>query len=432
MTSSALAIAPPADDPSPEPVRWSLPHRIAFRFLVVFSAIYLFPWPLNLLPKTDPVVEAISNGWNAFNVWVARDVLGLAVAPESIAFNGSGDRLIDWVNLAVLLFVAAVGAAVWSVIDRRRLSYPRLAVWVRVAIRYFLAITMMSYGFAKIFKTQFPFPSGGDLAQPLGDGSPMGLLWNFMGYSTPYNWFTGGAEVLGGVLLFSRRTTTLGALVIIGVMSNVVMLNFCYDVPVKIFSVELLAAAVLLAARDLRRLADLLVFNRPTPAADLGPRLSRRSLAVKIAVIALALYSELDDSWESYHKWGPGKPQPALAGVWEVKSMKRNGADVPPLETDEYRWRRLTVTSWGVGVKGMDDSRAAWHQMKFDEPSSTLTLSDGKDQVQPWVLHVARDDDELRLEGFYDSAPVEIVLKKREFLLETRGFHWVNDFPYNR
>jgi hypothetical protein len=46
-----------------------------------------------------------------------------------------------------------------------------------------------------------PVSRGGDrLLKPYGESSPMGLLWTFMGYSTGYNLFTGGAEALGGLL----------------------------------------------------------------------------------------------------------------------------------------------------------------------------------------------------------------------------------------
>lgn len=242
--------------------------------------------------------------------------------------------------------------------------------------------------------------------------------------------FTGGAEVLGGLLLLGRRTTTLGALVIIGVMSNVVMLNFCYDVPVKILSVHLLAAGVYLAAPDLRRLANALVLNRATAPRDLGPKLSRHMLRAKLAVIAIVVSAPLYAAWDAYQKYRPGASKPAFAGVWEVSSMRRNGADLPRADM-QHRWQRMIVAKWGTGVQGPEPSPAAWYAMTFDQATSTLTL-EGKGQPQPWVLHATRDGDELRLEGFYDLAPVEIVLKKREFLLETRGFHWVNDYPYNR
>jgi uncharacterized membrane protein YphA (DoxX/SURF4 family) len=430
MTSSALALAPPAPGDAPEPARWSLARRIAFRFLVVYAIAFTFPFPLDAIPKCDEYAEKVWNAISAGDAWVAREVLGLSVAPEFLDSNGSGDRLVDWVHLLVLLVVATTGAAVWSVLDRRRPHYERAARWLRTTLRYYLAYVMMSYGLSKVFKTQFPFPWEGDLAMPFGEKSPMGVLWSFMGYSTPYNVFTGAAEVLGGVLLLTRRTTTLGALVIIGVMSNVVMLNFSYDVPVKIFSTHLLAAAMYLAAPDLRRLANLLVLNQPAPAVDLGPKLSRPWLTVKLAAIGVLTYGQLDSHIDRYHR-GPGKPKPALAGVWDVTSMKRNGVELAPLDTDKDRWRRLMVTSYGTNVEGMDPELGAWHEMTFDRATSVMTLR-GRRQVQPWVLHAVRDGDELRLEGFYDLAPVEIILKKREFLLETRGFHWVNDYPYNR
>jgi hypothetical protein len=53
-----------------------------------------------------------------------------------------------------------------------------------------------------------------------------------------------------------------GALVSIGVMSPVVALNFCYDVPVKLYSSHLLAMKVFLILPDLRRLLNLFVFCR--------------------------------------------------------------------------------------------------------------------------------------------------------------------------
>jgi len=39
------------------------------------------------------------------------------------------------------------------------------------------------------------------MIEPLGEFSPMGLMWTFMGYSKGYNRFVGGAEMLGGILL---------------------------------------------------------------------------------------------------------------------------------------------------------------------------------------------------------------------------------------
>jgi hypothetical protein len=50
------------------------------------------------------------------------------------------------------------------------------------------------------------------------------------GSSIAYSMFTGVIEAVGGALLFNRRTTTLGALVSLGALSQVVALNLSYYV----------------------------------------------------------------------------------------------------------------------------------------------------------------------------------------------------------
>ena len=99
---------------------------------------------------------------------------------------------------------------------------------------------MILYGASKVFMGQFGPPGFGRLLETYGDSSPMGLLWTFMGFSQGYTFFAGLAEMLGGVLMITRRTTLLGAMVSAGVLSNIVLLNFFYDVPVKQFSSHLL------------------------------------------------------------------------------------------------------------------------------------------------------------------------------------------------
>jgi len=190
--------------------------------------------------------------------------------------NGSGDTTYNYVQVFSYLVLALAAALVWTLLDRRRPAYERLHEWLRVYVRFYLAMTMFSYGIVKVIQLQFPSPALDRLLQTFGTSSPMGLLWTFMGASALYTFFAGASEVLGGLLLTTRRTTLLGALVSIGVLTNVVMLNFSYDVPVKLFSSHLLAMAVFLAAPDLRRLAGLFLFNRPAVLPADRPLFARR------------------------------------------------------------------------------------------------------------------------------------------------------------
>ena len=125
---------------------------------------------------------------------------------------------------------------------------------IRILVRFFLCEMLLGYGFAKVFPLQFAQPSSARLAQQLGDMSPMGLLWTFMGFSTSYQIFTGAIEVLAGLLLTTRRTTLLGAFVTIASMTHIFALNMCFDVPVKLYSFNYLLMAIFLVAPDLPRL----------------------------------------------------------------------------------------------------------------------------------------------------------------------------------
>src|SRR5262249_13770825 len=157
--------------------------------------------------------------------WVGERVFDIEVSVGRT--YGSGDATYSYMQVFSTLVLALAGTGLWSLLDWRRLHYARLYQWARGYGRIAPALTMHSYGAAKVSRSQFPPPSLERLALPMGHGSPMGLLWSFMGASAEYSLFTGLAEVLGGLLLTARRTTLLGALVCIGVMANVVMLNFC-------------------------------------------------------------------------------------------------------------------------------------------------------------------------------------------------------------
>ena len=133
-----------------------------------------------------------------------------------------------------------------------------------------------------MFPTQFIFPSFGRLVEPLGEFSPMGLLWNFMGYSTPYIIFSGLAEVTGATLLLFRRTATLGAMTSAAVLLNIVTLNFCYDVPVKLYSVHLELMSLFLLLPDAPALWRFFVLHQPAAPHGLWvARFQRRWLRIE-------------------------------------------------------------------------------------------------------------------------------------------------------
>lgn len=300
---------------------------------------------------------------------------------------------------------------------------------------------MFSYGFAKVFPLQFTFPGLSRLIEPLSEFSPMGLLWTFMGYSMAYTIFSGAAELTSGALLLFRRTTTLGALVSAGVLLNIVMLNFSYDVPVKLYSSHLLLMAIFLLIPDLGRLANLLVFNRPTQPVNLDPPVRKRWIrigmtCVKTVLIGFVLFAHVKGGLASYRRVYVNPPRPPLYGLYEVESFSRNGQELPPLTTDSVRWRRAVVQSpSNLAVRMMDDSQRSY-RTEYDAANNRVTLFAGIDPNQKSVLTYSRPDpDHVILQGDLMNDSPMIKLRKidtAKFLLINRGFHWINERPLNR
>lgn len=417
---------------------WNLSRRTMFRFAFAYWLLYNFPFPLTDLPFVQPLVRLYDNGWDAIVVWGGRVVFG-----QSITFRpaGSGDTTWNYVQFFCFVSLALVTTIIWSLADRKRAHYAKLWQWLYVYVRFALAAAMISYGAVKVIKAQFPDLTLDALAQPVGDSSPMGLLWKFMGASWLFNVFTGAAEMLGGLLLTLRRTTLLGALVSIAVLSNVVALNLSYDVPVKLYSMRLLAMAVWLALPDARRLVNLFWFHRPVEAATPTPLLATAgrnriaNIGAALLVIAFTVWSLLEAHQDRREIHAPEARSP-LYGLWEVERLEINGQLRPPLLTDENRWRRLVFDRPDLLVIQLTSDARARYQLELDAEKKVLALSKRSDPNWRAELNYERPNEEqLLLQGDFGEETIRAQLRRVEaaqYPLVSRGFHWINEFPNNR
>ncbi len=414
-------------------MQWSLSKKIGFRFLATYLTLFIISNQFVTSGFIDPV-------WRKIVPWFEDAFMNLP-GTINIFTNGSGDTTYNWVSLLCYAALAAIIAIVWSFFDDDRPHYNGLLKGLVVLIRYYLFYQMLMYGFAKVFYSQFQFPSFARLTQAYGDSSPMGLLWTFMGYSKGYTVFTGIGETVAALLLLTRRTTTLGAILTLAVMGNVMALNFFYDVPVKILSGHIVFMALFLIMLDFKRLYHVFILNKPADSAiqdDLftSPELTKVKNYIKWIVLAGYLAFSLYNMNEMLNKWGWKAPKPALYGLYEVESFEKNGDTIPPLLTEYSRWRRLMIERKGwAAVQTMDDQKK-WHTLETDTTNHFIQLSSRQDSTQIDTMFYSRPDSSLfQLEGVYKNDSLKIVFKekkKKDFLLANRGFHWVNEYPFNR
>lgn len=420
--------------------QWNFLKKIIFRFVFIYLLLSNLPFPAEYIPILgNKFSDLYTDLWNSIVSWVGKKFFH--IANLHFQFTGSGDTTFNYVQLLSIFVIAFIVCLIWSLLDRKRTNYQKLHRWLRVYIRFSLATTMIAYGAVKVIKSQFPDPSLWRLLQPYGESSPMGILWTFMGSSQGYNTFTGSAEMLGGILLALPQTTMLGSLVCIGVLSNVVMLNLCYDVPVKLLSSQLLFMAIFLAAPDLKRLANIFILNRSVEAVAIEPLFKYKwfNIAARVFGVIFIVYlsiTGLSEAQISRKTYGDFVAKSPFYGIWNVEEFEIDGESRPPLLTDAKRWRRLIFDRMDRNsIQFMDDSRYRFF-LSADLEKNTMFFGKIEDSKSRGNFSFQKLDAEtMILEGTFEEHKIRAKLHqldKSKLLLVNRGFHWINETPFNR
>ena len=436
--------------------------RYCFRFLLFYWICFTFPFPLDLVglpfqlvePNDQPVwMKAAGEKYGEAYSWMTRQKndacswLGdrLLHVEVIIQPTGSGDTMRSYVGCLCAGAIAALAALMWTagmlLVERWKPHWHGdnvLYGLVRVMVRFFLCEMLFGYGFHKVFPLQFAEPSSFRLAQQLGDMSPMGLLWTFMGFSPSYQSFTGAIEALGGLLLTARRTTLLGALITVVAMTHIFALNMCFDVPVKLYSVHYLMMAIFLAAPELPRFIRAVVLGEAVAAKPFTPllgsvKLDRFVVGLRTLLVAAMLYAPIHGS---YKRWSDmyGGPAPPVIGRWELVSIWVD--DQEPDKDDPMNWSSLDFSSKKVVRLIGPKPPAVVYTITWDTQQKKLTLAKLRSPTPSATFsYDLPEPDQLELEGSIDGKAVSATLKpapEKRYQLRDRGFQWIQELPYNR
>ncbi|MDQ6611832.1 MAG: DoxX family protein [Gemmatimonadota bacterium] len=430
---------------------WSAPTRVAFRFCFVYFGLYVLT--TQMLPGMLPIPGVNIPDLGSLSVvqapvvWFGAHVLQLP-NPISLAPSGSGDRMFDWVLALQTLIVAAITTIVWSVRSPCSTSHARLYKWFRFFMRWALATTMLSYGFAKVIPLQMPVLTLTKLVEPYGDFSPMSVLWNFIGSSAPYEVFIGCAEVFAGALLFWTRTTLFGIIVTLMDAIGIFALNMTYDVPVKLFSLHLILLSLVLLAPNIRTLYALLFLQQAAvpirePALGRSAAGERRWTTLQVGFGTYCMLAMFVGSVIAWNKYGGGAATSPLFGIWSVNVSISDGILQPPLLTDSSRFRHVIFQRKELATMQKMDQRLLTYFTAVDTVAHTLTLTAANTRksptdtahAKPTFVYQRVSKDSLILDGDLNGHRLHLGLSLRpheKFPQLSRGFHWIQQNPLNR
>lgn len=134
------------------------------------------------------------------------------------------------VTFAAILFVVFF-PVLWH--RRERRGVPDAGVrhaWLLGIIRYWLAVEIFDYAFAKILGTQFA-PSYFKGESTWNSLSGLDLTWNYFSYSYTMAVIIGMIQIAGSALLLFRRTILPGVILLLPVMVNIVLIDIFYSIP---------------------------------------------------------------------------------------------------------------------------------------------------------------------------------------------------------
>ena len=391
-----------------------------------------------------PVFQDI---WRVLTPWAAINVFQVSGRAATYFQTGSTDTTLNYILNLWYVVAACAATLVWSALDRKRPDYRALHDWVRVLVRYTLAIAMFTYGIGKVLPIQFARVDGDNgiarWIEPYGQFSPMGVLWTFMGSSRAYTIFSGVVELTGFVFLLFRRTTTLGAMVSAAALLNVVVLDFSFDIDVKLGALSYLLMALFLLAPDASRLTNLLVLNRTAAAAVLRPlwpahRWAAWTMAAcKVVFIFALVVPGIQNAWTRRQVTRPRGP---LYGIYDVETFVEDGRERPGVAAEPGRWSKVALvdsagsTSGSITIRNSDDSMTRYAAV-YEPADLRVTLSDipffsDSNETRFIFSYSSPDSDHLVLQN--DQLVITMRRINEPYPLFARGFRWISETAFNR
>lgn len=384
-----------------------------FSFLLVYFYFHIFGFALSFF--FEPLVH-----------WSADTIFNIGYTFEKNGY-GSGDNTYSYLLMFWNLIFSLLLAFPLAILAKKHkfANTPGLTYSFLMLLRFYLAFFMLIYGIGKILPMQFPPIDLARLAQPYGQSSPMGLAWAFLQYSPAYAAFSGFAEAIGALFLLNRKTVTLGAIILLGVLSNIVAMNFCYDIPVKISSSHMLLACLILLYSDRKRIYNFFILNKVVEQKKevisfknkQDEKIFNIVAIVSKSGFALAIIAFFGIMYLRSNSLETSK----LYGVYETTAQ--NKSKFSRFIFEEGNWASVTYSNKEV----------AFFTVELDTIKNTIRLK-STDKKTPSVENFTfKEHQKTLILQSENGEEVHLNKKSREdYLLMNRGFHWINETPFNR
>ncbi|MGB3063712.1 hypothetical protein [Sphingobacterium thalpophilum] len=321
---------------------WTYGEKVGFRFAFIFFILMVVP----LDPEWYEKVFAPDSLYDFMASLAGGSRTGWIEVDTESGKWGFASYTSWWLNA----LIAVLGAAIWTILARnsRVRQYDALYYWLRVLVRYRIALGLIAFGFIKFFPMQMPFPSLANLNTDIGEYAPFKLYWQIVGVSYRYEIFLGFLEIAAGSLLFFRPTVVVGAIINAGVLFNIAHANLAYDGAVHVYSSYFVLLSLFLLLQYIPAIWKLFILRKPVNTYYYVPGFVKTwnkplYFGIKTAIVLLFVFVYGYFRYERFYHEGrlkepvlPGLPK--AAGHYRVSGFVLNGKALPYSPADSVRW----------------------------------------------------------------------------------------------
>lgn len=328
---------------SADQAEWSAIRLFIFRVAFAFFLILILPW----YPRFYELLLDI----NWLHPHFKKLVDLTAYLPDLIDSNRYGfSSLLD---LGIFLLISLVIGSIWTYFAKSRKNHRLLNYLLVAVLRYRIGIGLIAYGFYLFFQQYFPYPSLSNLHTNYGDLFAWKVYFQTTAINPEYESFLGFVEIVTGLLILCRRTTTIGAGIALGFLGNVFMVNLYYDVGQLPYITFLLLGVLYLFHLDIPRLYDLLIAGKKTSGKRFHPEwhnpLIRKFKHVGLIIVAIFMFFLIISGYPLINAPFKYPQTPGITGTkgyYQVTDFVLNGETIPYSLTDTSRWQDVIFEAW--------------------------------------------------------------------------------------
>ncbi len=252
-------------------------------------------------------------------------------------------------KLLAFLVIALIIASVWTFADKGKGSR-KLFVYMHAFSRYYLFVAMLLYGLWKIFGNQLVI-SPHQFFLPMDFYQPQIVIWTAMAASKSYPIFGGIMETAAALLLLFRKTTTLGALISLSLLINILVLDMGFDTPVKVFAIHLLLFDFLILWPDIIKLFRFFILGQSATLSFIPPVIENKKFqglgyVLKALVIGIAIIPQLitnmNVNYQDNHT-----PYRELIGIHEIDTSYIARAGISAKVYNPKSWIKFSIEEGG-------------------------------------------------------------------------------------